>query len=95
MRPVFDTGFTPAGLKNGIPVKNERFKAHVLPVRCHPEVQLHLDWIRYIYCAYESPIHETFRTIKNHIGNTWRRWEKPEARALIEAHIRGEIFEED
>lgn len=98
MTRAFDHAWTEQGFRAGVPCA-PTFGVHLLTAYMfdtfrQQDVTLCVPDIETTYTPTIASYFDAVINIKNHIGCTWRRFEKPQARALIEHHIRGGVFDE-
>ena len=66
-----------------------------LDVRKRTETNYNVNDIIETYVGQRTPIVDAVISIKNHMGRAWRRYDNPEAKKWLNAHILGYVFPEN
>lgn len=98
MERVFDHAWTRRGFREGVPCA-PTFGVHLLTAYMintfrRRNVTACAPRIASTYTPAIPSYFDGVDNIKNHVGKSWRRFEAPKARALIEHHIKGGRFDE-
>ena len=99
MKAAFDHAWTRRGFREGLPCP-PTWGEHLLTARMFnarertDDVRRHRANIATTYTPAVPSYADAVLHVKNHFYKTWRRFEDPEAQALIEHHVRGGVFDE-
>ena len=92
----FDHFWTKRGFREGVPC-DRPFGVHEVTSYMFSfrslDLMTHFEQIKALYTPSSSLV-DAVINMKNHMGGTWRRFSEPEAKALIEHHIKGRSFDQ-